>query len=183
MTKPIKISVFSFVAVLYQIGISFFRVTLKKLIYCFKNKRKCTQTRAVPALGLWTHCSAARQTTCAQCPLPMSRVTPGSKSYDIKRFACMHRLKHVFWTWSSCSSLIATWIVVWNKISYKSSFTATAFCIDRVTELKVLYHLPSWTPLCVHSVEGCSHKASAEPASGSKPEPCSGLVHFWALLT
>lgn len=182
MTKAINISVFPFVAVLYQIGISFFRETLKKLIYCFKNKRKCTQTRTVPALGLWTHCSAARQTPCAQWPLHMSRVTPVSKSYDIKRFACMHWLKHVFRTWSSCSFLIATWTVVWN-CSYKSSFTATAFCIDRVTELKALYHLPSWTPLCVHSLEGCSHKASAELASGSHPEPCSGLVHFWALLT
>lgn len=39
MTKAIKISVFPFVAVLCQTGISFFKETLRKLIYCFKNKR------------------------------------------------------------------------------------------------------------------------------------------------
>lgn len=131
MTKAIKISVFPFVAVLYQIGISVFRETLKKLIYCFKTKIKCTQTRIVLALGLWTYCSAARQISSAQWPLHMSRVTPGSKSYDIKRFACMHWLKCVFRTWSSCIFLIATWTVVWNEISHKGSFTATAFCVDR----------------------------------------------------
>lgn len=36
--------------------------------------------------------------------------------------------------------------------------------------------------LCVHSLEAGSDKISAELASGSQPELCSGLVYFWALL-
>lgn len=165
MTKAIKICVPFCCCALSDRNL-LFQGDIEKLIYCFKNKRKCTQTRIVPAVGLWTHCSAARQMPCAQRPVHMSRVTSGSKAYDIKRFAFMRRLKNVFRTWSSCSFLIAAWTLVWNKIPYKSSFTATVFCIDRITELKTLYHLPSWTHLCVHSLEGWSDKAPVELAQG-----------------
>lgn len=183
MTKAIKISVFPFVAVFCQIGISFSRETLERLIYYFKNNKKnvykpefllswsCEFT--VLLQDIWM--------SNAQWPGHTGRVTPGNNSSDIKRFACLHWL-------SMCSGP--------GLHAHFSSLCELCFGIRFLTRAvllnSLLHRWGDWakssillrnrTPLCVHWKDrGINPMQSC--LQGCEPEPCSDLVHFWALLT